>query len=93
LFGSWVIAALFWAITVVVMLMVIGVTLGLVLRGVMPLDSAAGGATSLAAAIVATRFILTPFIAGINARTLLAAAAEGRIEGFQPSESVAQVFE
>jgi hypothetical protein len=93
LLGSWLIATLIWTVTAIVMVIAVGLTLGLLARSVIPIDGAAGGAASLIGGISATRLVLTPFIAGINARAVLAAAEEGKIEGFQPNESVARVFE
>lgn len=91
LLGSWLIVLMIWLVTYVVLYVALAFGAYAALGG--GEQGGAAAVLALVAALLVTRLLLTPLIAGVNARAVLAAAEEGRIEGLRLGASVASVFE
>jgi len=91
LLGSWLIILVIWLVTYIVLYVALAfgayAALGSGEQG------GAAAVLALVAALLVTRLLLTPLIAGVNARAVLAAAEEGRIEGLRLGAGLASVFE
>jgi hypothetical protein len=92
LLGSWLIVSAIWILVFLAIFFMIGFASYSMWRD--DTQTAQAAATlGLVAAVASARFVMTPLIMGINARAVLAAADEGKIDGFRPTASVARVFE